>query len=90
MTWWKRLFGRKDPSSLAGLNYRVAYTLTSKDGKREVEVREFSDTQTFLAEREKVDGIFRERHMGQMVGPFPSPEEAERFIVATAWFRGLG
>jgi hypothetical protein len=23
-----------------------------------------------------------------MVGPFRSPEEAEKFIVATAWFRG--
>jgi hypothetical protein len=56
---------------------------------RSVEVREFSNGETYLVERERVDGnVFEDRHSGRMVGPFASPEVAERFIVATTWFCG--
>jgi hypothetical protein len=41
-----------------------------------------------LAERDWVGGAFNDRHSGRMVGPFASPEDAEKFIVTTAWFRG--
>jgi hypothetical protein len=75
--------------TLAGSHYQVACTLYSKDGKRAAEVREFSNGETYLLESEWVDGTtFAERHEGRMVGPFASPTDAERFIVATPWFNG--
>ena len=80
---------RKARSTLHGLEYRVAFNLYSKDGKRGVEVREFSNGQTYLVEQEWVEGTtFRDRHSGEMVGPFASPEDAEKFIVGTPWFTG--
>ena len=76
-------------SRLHGLEYEVAFKLYSEDGKREVEVREFSNGETYLVERDWVEvTTFNDRHGGRMVGPFVSPEAAERFIVATAWFCG--
>lgn len=76
-------------SHLQGLTYRVAFILYSEDGKREAEVREFSNGETYLAERERGEGTtFNDRHGGRMVGPFASPKHAEIFIVATAWFCG--
>ena len=89
MGWWSRLFRRKARSSLHGLEYRVAFELYSKGGKRHVKVCEFSNGKTYLDEQEWVEGTtFRNRHSGRLVGPFASPEEAERFIVATQWFTG--
>ena len=73
----------------AGSEYRVAFSLYSKDGKREVEVREFRDGEAYLVERELVDATtFKDRHDGRMVGPFAPTDVAEKFIVATAWFSG--
>ncbi|WP_431206039.1 hypothetical protein ACQ86E_15095 [Bradyrhizobium betae] len=75
--------------SIDGTMYRVAATLYSGDGKRSAEVREFANGETYLLESELVEGtIFKERHEGRMVGPFPSPMHAEQFIVATPWFNG--
>lgn len=89
MAWWDRIFKRNTGSSLYGLELRVAFKLYSDDGKREVEVREFSNGETYLVEREWVEGTtFNDRHDGAMVGPFTSTEAAESFIVATAWFCG--
>jgi hypothetical protein len=51
MAWWK-IFKRKTRSGLYGLEYKVAFKLYSVDGKREVEVREFSNGKTYLAERD--------------------------------------
>jgi hypothetical protein len=80
------LGGRPD---LYGLEYRVAFKLYSKDAKREVEVLEFRNGESYLVKREWVEGtIFKDRHSGKMVGPFASPEDAESFIVATPWFIG--
>jgi hypothetical protein len=91
MAWWSRFFQRKTGSRLRGLQYKVAFNLYSKDGKREVEVREFDNGETYLVEREWVEGTtFKDRHAGRMVGPFTSPEGAEKFIVATSWFCGRG
>jgi hypothetical protein len=85
MAWWSRLFRRKARSSLHGLEYRVACNLYSLDGKREAEVREFRNGETYLVEREWVEGTtFKDRHSGRMVGPFGSPTAAENFIVATS------
>jgi hypothetical protein len=79
-----------DPGShLYGLTFRVAFKLHSRDGKREVEVRKFSNGETYLIERERGEGeTFIDRYDGRHVGPFTSPEHAESFIVATAWFCG--
>jgi len=89
MHWWQRLFSRKSQWSLVGQEYRIAFTLYSADAKREAEVREFRNKQVYLVERERIEGTtFRDRHPRTMVGPFPSPEEAEKFIVTTAWFNG--
>jgi hypothetical protein len=89
MGWWDRLLRRQSKLPLAGREYRVAFNLYSEDGKRMAEVREFDDGKTYLAEREWVEGTtFNDRHSGKMVGPFASPEDAEKFIVTTAWFRG--
>ncbi|KQY35197.1 hypothetical protein ASD38_01090 [Caulobacter sp. Root487D2Y] len=74
---------------LDGSEYRTVCTLYSADGKRAAEVREFSHGETYLVESEWVEGTtFIDRHAGRMVGPFASPEHAERFIVATEWFIG--
>ena len=84
-----RLNTRKSPLPLAGSEYRIAFNLYSDDGKREVEVREFRDGKIYLVERDWVEGTsFKDRHLGRMVGPFASADEAEKFIVATSWFCG--
>ena len=88
MAWWSQIFKRKIRSRLYGLEYGIAFKLYGVDGKREVEVREFSNGETYLVERDSVEGTFRDRHEGRIVGPFTSPEHAEKFIVATAWFCG--
>lgn len=76
-------------SSLAGLEHQAAFILYSLDGKRAAEVRTFSNGETYISEEEWVEGTtFKNRQSGRMVGPFASPEEAEKFIVATAWFCG--
>lgn len=74
---------------LDGAEYRTVCTLYSEDGKRAAEIREFSNGETYLVESERFeDTAFVDRHSGRMVGPFASPEHAERFIVATEWFVG--
>jgi hypothetical protein len=76
-------------SKLAGLDYRVAFSVCSPDGKRAADICEFSNGESYLDEKEWVEGTtFANRHGGSLVGPFKSPEEAETFIVATAWFIG--
>jgi hypothetical protein len=75
--------------SLQGQEYRSVSTLYSLDGKRAAEVLEFRNGETYLDEREWSEGTtFKNRHSGSLVGPFASPEDAEKFIVATSWFRG--
>jgi len=65
------------------------FTLYSEDGKRAVGVLEFGNGETYLDEQEWVEGTtFKNRHSGRLVGPFASPADAEKFIVATRWFRG--
>ena len=76
-------------SSLQGQEYRSAFKLYSKDGKRAVDVLEFRNGETYLDEQEWVEGTtFKYRHCGRLVGPFASPADAEKFIVATLWFLG--
>lgn len=92
MTWWGRLFHLTARStSLDGLDFQVAFSVYSEDGKREVEVREFSNGETYIVEREWIEGdTFEDRHGGRMVGPFASPNAAETFSVGTRWFIGTG
>ncbi|WP_298744608.1 hypothetical protein [uncultured Brevundimonas sp.] len=64
--------------------------LYSADGKRAAEVHQFDFGPTYLLENDLAEGGQRvERHHGSLVGPFHSPIQAERFIIATAWFNGL-
>lgn len=88
MAWWKRILGWRAEASLRGLEYRIAFTLYSKDASRKVEIRQFSNGKTYMLEQEAEGETFKDRHSGSMVGPFASPEAAERFIIATPWFRG--
>lgn len=76
-------------ASLLGQQYQVAFTLYSEDGERAVDVLEFRNGETYLDEKERVDGTtFQNRHSGALVGPFASPTDAETFIVGTPWFSG--
>ncbi len=64
-------------------------TLFNADGKRSAKILEFEHGATYLLEAEWVEGTtFRERHGGNLVGPFGSPTLAEHFILATVWFNG--
>lgn len=90
MGWLKRLFGLHGSKLADGAMYRVTSTLYSCDGKRAAEVREFDNGKTYLLESDWVGGTtFKPRHGGKIVGPFASSKDAERFIVATAWFNGI-
>lgn len=72
-----------------GQDYRSVFTLYSDDGKRAANVLESRNGETYLDEQEWVEGTtFKNRHSGNLVGPFASPEDAERYVVATPWFCG--
>jgi hypothetical protein len=43
-------------STLVGQSYTIAFKLYSDDGRREVEVREFSNGETYLVERDLLEG----------------------------------
>lgn len=89
MAWLERLFGRGPQKSLKGQMYKVTSTLYSRDGKRSAQILIFDNGETYLLESNWVEGtVFKERHGGSPVGPFASPTDAERFIVATPWFNG--
>ena len=89
MMWWHKLMRRLGRSPLYGQEYRVVTSLYSKDGRRAADVCLFSNGETYLDEKEWVTGTtFKNRHSGRMVGPFSSPLDAEKFIVATSWFSG--
>ncbi|HEY1225441.1 MAG TPA: hypothetical protein VGE54_09455 [Brevundimonas sp.] len=88
MSWLDFLFGKKSGPA-EGDAYQVTNLLYSEDAGRCVEVRKFAAGKTYIVERERGDaGAYVDRHGGALVGPFGSPEEAERFIVATPWFKG--
>ena len=76
-------------TSLKGLDFRVAFSVFSEDGKRAADICEFSNGETYLDEKEWVEGtMFENRHGGRLVGPFKTAEAAEKFIVSTDWFLG--
>ncbi len=85
----KRAVTDTSKSALQGQKYRSLFTLYSKDGKRSADVLEFESGKVYLDEAEWVEGTtFENRHGGNLVGPFASSEDAEKFIVATSWFNG--
>jgi len=89
MTWWNRLFQRQTKSPLAGVEYRVASNLYSRDGKRGIEVHELRNGQAYYVEQEWVEGTrFKYRTPRQTIGPFSSPGDAESAAVKTPWFCG--
>lgn len=76
-------------STLQGQEYRSAFKLYSEDGKRAADVLEFRSGESYIDEQEWVEGdTFKNRHSDRLVGPFASLADAERFVVATSWFRG--
>jgi hypothetical protein len=89
MPCWTALFQRRSKSPQDGDLYSVVFLLSSEDGKRSVEVREFADGQVYLLESEQTyEDKPQVRHEGRLVGPFKSPRLAEQFIVKSSWFRG--
>ena len=85
MAWWHRIFRRATSSN--SLEYRVAFCLYSKDGKRCSEVRERRDGTAYYIDKVWVEGTtFKNREAGEEVGPYPSPEAAEVAAVARPWF----
>jgi hypothetical protein len=84
------LIGRKSAAPVAGDTYETVFELYSADGLRRVEVCRFAPEATYILESERDGGTYLPRHGGALVGPFKSARHAERFIVATAWFRGEG
>lgn len=87
MAWWHRLFSRKTGVDSECRDYRVPFTLYSKDGKRCAEVRERRDGRAYFVEREWVEGTtFKDRGRGEEIGPYETPEAAEAAAVARRWF----
>ena len=75
--------------SLFGQYYVERSVLYSQDGKRRARVCEFDSGETYLDEQEWVEETrYENRHNGDLVGPFKSPEDAKKFIITTEWFRG--
>lgn len=85
MSWLRRLLIRPKPPA-EGDEYRIVALLYNAVGSRSAEVRLFDSGQTYIVERETIEGVLVERHNGAMVGPFASPQKAERFITSTDWF----
>ena len=52
MSWWRRFFAREAAKPSTGFEAKSAFMLHSADGKREVEVLELRDGQTYLIERD--------------------------------------
>ncbi|HEU5275361.1 MAG TPA: hypothetical protein VFU97_16980 [Xanthobacteraceae bacterium] len=91
MARWHRLFSRTTPAPSRRVEYRVAFCLYSKDGKRQVEVRERRDGRAYFVERELVEGTtFKDRGRGEEIGPYETPEAAEAAAIARPWFFGGG
>jgi hypothetical protein len=68
-------------------DYRVAFCLYTKDGKRSVEVRERRDGRTYFVEREWIEGTtFKDLNPGEEIGPYDSPEAAEAAAISRPWF----
>lgn len=85
----KPFVGGRNVTSLKGMDFRVVFSVFSEDGKRAADICVFSNGETYLDEKEWVQGMtFKNRHGGSLVGPFKSTEEAEKFIVSTDWFIG--
>lgn len=85
MAWWHQLFRRAAPSD--SLEYRVAFSLYSKDGMRCSEVRERRDGTAYYIDKVWVEGTtFKNRGKGEEIGPYQSPEAAEAAAIARPWF----
>jgi hypothetical protein len=65
----------------------VPYRLYSNDGKRAVEVRLRRDGFACFVDQEWVEGTtFKNRGLGEELGPYETPEAAEAAAVARPWF----
>jgi len=69
------------------VEYRVAFSLYSKDGKRCSEVRERRNGTAYFVDRVWIEGTtFKDRGQGEEIGPYESPEAAEAAAVSRPWF----
>ena len=89
MAWWNKLF-RRLHGTLEGRKYRTLTALYNLDASRSATLLDFGFTLgTYIKEQERrADGQYVDRFGGALVGPFRSPDLAERFIVRTDWFSG--
>lgn len=88
MAWWHRLFPQKTRPLAA--EYTVPFRLYSKDGKRSVEVRLRRNGLAYFVEQEWVEGTtFKNRGLGEEIGPYETPELAEAAAIVRPWFQDL-
>jgi hypothetical protein len=89
MAWWHRFFAPSDGDPSKNTEYRVVCNLYNSEGKRGAEVRVRRDGRAYFVEQEWVEGTtFTDRGRGEEIGPFESPEAAERAAVGRPWFSG--
>ena len=87
MAWWRRFLPLRAGRVLADTDYFVPFRLYSKDGKRSVEMRVHRDGLAYFVDQEWVEGTtFKNRGRGEEIGPYETPEAAERAAVARSWF----
>jgi hypothetical protein len=87
MPWWHRFFRPNSGPPSEGLEYRVAFSLYSADGKRCAEIRERRDGTAYFVDREWVEGTtFRDVGHGEEIGPYHSIAAAEAAAVSRPWF----
>lgn len=94
MTWWERLLPKR--AGAPASDYVVPFRLYSADGKKSAEVRVRRDGKAYFVEQERFDDDnckdhddnFKNRGLGEEIGPYETPELAEAAAVARAWFKG--
>lgn len=80
MAWWHSFFARKP-------DYLVPFELYTKKASRGVQVRVRRNGKAYYIALEHIEGTVW-RPLGEEIGPYDSPEEAEAAAIKSSWFLG--